>query len=67
MAGTLEEPRVIMLILSLCNFLANITFFRMPVDSCERITTIEANTGGKKRKRVGLRDTLGKSAQAFSS
>lgn len=31
------------------------------------LPSIEANTGGKKRKRVGLRDTLGKSAQAFSS
>ena len=31
------------------------------------LPSLEANTGGKKRKRVGLRDTLGKSAQAFSS
>ena len=33
------------------------------------LPSTEANTGGKKRKRVGLRDTLGKSAsaQAFSS
>ena len=31
------------------------------------LPSIEANIGGKKRKRVGLRDTLEKSAQGFSS
>ena len=31
------------------------------------LASIEANTGGKKRKKVGLRDTLEKSTQGFSS